>query len=110
MGFTSYKTEVMAAMALCKHEFCESVGNWVVAEAQTLAPVDTGNLRRSITSEVMPGDDGVYVGVTPDAPYALYVEKGIGQKPQSYLEQGALNSIPHFSNIAQKHYDHMGGK
>lgn len=109
MEYKSYKTEVLVAMKLCKKEFAENIGTLVVAEAKNLTPVLTGNLKRSIVSEVMPDNDGVNIGVTPNAPYGLFVEKGIGQKAQPYLEPGALNSIPHFIDVARKHYDHMNG-
>jgi HK97 gp10 family phage protein len=108
MSYKSYKTEILVAMKLCKHEYAESIGNLVVAESQNLVPVLTGNLRRSIVSEVMENDEGVYVGVTQDAPYGLYVEKGTSkQNAQPFLEPGAINSIPHFIDVARKHYNHM---
>lgn len=110
MQYKSYKTEIEVAMKLCKHEFCEGVGNLVVAEAQTLTPVLSGNLRRAETYEVMPEDKGVTVGVTPDAPYGLTIEKGLANhKAQPYLEPGAVNAIPKIIDVARKHYDHMNG-
>jgi len=111
MEYRSYKNAVLIAMGLCKKEFCEEVGTLVVAEAQSLTPVDTGNLRRSETSEVMPGNAGVYVGVTEEAPYALTIEKGLaGHKAQPFLEPGAMNSIPKITSVAMQVYrNKMGG-
>jgi len=110
MEYKSYKTEILVAMKLCKHEFCEGVGNLVVAEAQSIVPVLSGNLKRSIVSEVMSNDSGVNVGVTPDAPYGLTIEKGLSNhKAQPFLEPGAVNSIPKIVEVARKHYDHMNG-
>lgn len=111
MEFKSYKNQVLAAMLLCKKEFCEGVGTLVVAESQSLTPVLTGNLRRSEVFEVMPNNDGVWVGVTPDAPYALAVEKGDSRhKAQPYLEPGAMNSLDKITNVAEQVYrDYLGG-
>ena len=110
MEFKSYKNQVMAAMKLCKKEFAEGVGTLVIAEAQSLTPVDTGNLRRSEVFEVMPDNEGVYVGVTPDAPYGLTIEKGLsGHKAQPYLEPGAMNSIPKIINVAEQVYRNTFG-
>ena len=105
MGFTSYKDQVLSAMKLCKREFAESVGALGVAEAQNLTPVLSGNLRRSEVYEVMPNDKGVYIGVTPNAPYAVDVEKGNSkQTAQPYLEPGIMNSIPKIIDIAEQIY------
>ena len=62
MDFKSNKTAVLAVLKLCKKEFCEGVGALVVAEAQNLTVVDTGNLKRSEVYEVMPDNAGVNVG------------------------------------------------
>lgn len=111
MEFKSYKDQVLEAMKLCKKEFCEGVGTLVVAEAQSITPVDTGNLRRSEVYEVMPNNEGVYIGVTPNAPHGLYVEKGTStQKAQPYLEPGATNSVPKIVKVAEQIYrDKLGG-
>lgn len=112
MGFKSYKTEVMVAMKLCKHEFCEGVATLAKAEVQPLVPVLTGNLKKSIATEIMPKDEGIYIGVTPEAKYGIYVEKGTSrQKAQPYLEPGVVNCIPKIVEVARKHYNHgLGGK
>lgn len=111
MEYKSYKSAVLAAMKLCKREFCEGVGTLVVAEAQRLTPVDTGNLRRSEVYEVMSGNEGVYVGANESAPYALTIEKGLsGHKAQPFLEPGAMASIPKIVNVAEALYrSKLGG-
>lgn len=110
MEFKSYKNQVLAAMKLCRKEFAEGVGTLVVAEAQSLTPVDTGNLRRSEVYEVMPDNQGVYVGVTPDAPYALTIEKGLSNhKKQPFLEPGAMQAIPKIINVAEQVYRNKFG-
>ena len=110
MDYTSYKDKVLAAMAQCKKEFCEGVGTLVVAEVQPLVPLLTGNLKKSIASDVLPDNTGIEIGVTPNAPYGIYVEKGIGQTAQPYLEPGAMNAIPKIQNVAERVYKQkMGG-
>jgi len=111
LEFRSNKAAVLAAMKLCKKEFCEGVGTLVVTEAQAKTKVDTGNLRRSEVYEVMPGNEGVYVGVTEAAPYALTIEKGLsGHKAQPFLEPGAMASIPKIVNVAERLYrSKLGG-
>ena len=119
MVYKSYKNAALVAMKLCKKEFCIGVGTLVVGEAQSICPVDKsphaphpGNLKKSIVSEVMPGDKGVYIGVTESAPYGILVEKGSSkQSAQPYLEPGAMNSIPKLPLIANNVYKQfMGGK
>ena len=105
MEFKSNKAAVLAAMKLCKKEFCASVGTLAVAEVQPLVPVDTGNLRRSIVSENMSNNEGIYIGATTDAPYALTIEKGLANhKAQPFLEPGAMNAIPKIINVAEQIY------
>ncbi len=112
MSYVSYKTKVMAMMKLCKHEFCVGVGTLAVAEVQSITPVLTGNLKKCIASDVISGDKGVYIGVTPEAPYGLYVDQGSSkQKAQHFLMNGATNAIPKIVNVATKIYTQkMGGK
>ena len=111
MEYKSYKSEVLAAMRLCKKEFCVAVGTLAVAEVQPLVPVDTGNLRRSIVSENMSNNEGIYIGATADAPYALTIEKGLaGHKAQPFLEPGAMQAIPKIINVAEGLYrSKLGG-
>jgi len=117
MTVKSYRTEINVKMDLAMEGFCEGVGNLVVGEAKNLCPVGVtegdhiaGNLKRSITYEVMDGFSGVVIGVKDgDADYATAVEKGIGQPAQPYLEPGSVNSIPKIINIAYKNYAHEFG-
>ena len=112
MAFKSYKKEVIVAMKLCKHEFCVAVATLAKAEVQPLVPVLSGNLKKGIETEIMPNDEGVYIGVIEGIKYGIYVEKGTSkQKAQPYLEPGALNVAPKLIDVARKHYEHgMGGK
>ena len=105
MEFKSYKKEVLAAMKNCKKEFCQGIGILAVAEVQPLVPVLSGNLKKSIVSEVINGDKGINIGVTPNAKYGLTIEKGLSNhKAQPFLEPGAMSSIPQIINVAEQIY------
>ena len=52
-------------------DFTNTIANEIVSESQTLAPVDTGNLRSSIKN--IKEGDGVYK-VIAEATYSLWVE------------------------------------
>jgi HK97 gp10 family phage protein len=111
LSYKSYADKVLKVLKDNKREFCEKVGVLAVAEAQSLTPVLTGNLKKSIVSEVMDKNAGVYIGVTPEAPYGVMVEKGTSkQMAQPYLEPGVINAIPKISKVAEQIYrDKLGG-
>ena len=112
MAYKSYVNDVKKVLNENKREFCEKVGVLCVGEVQSIAPVLTGNLKRSVAHEVMEGDKGVYIGVTADAPYALAVEKGTTrQAAQHPLENGCTNAIPKITNVAKSIYhSKLGGR
>ena len=71
-----------------------------MADAKTLAPVDTGNLRGSITTDARQGDLVAVVEATAD--YAAAVEFGIDQRPQPYMRPAQdRNTEPFMDAIAQ---------
>lgn len=55
----------------------EKCGLTAEGYAKKLCPVDTGNLRNSITHQVISGEDTVYIGSASE--YASYVELGTGK-------------------------------
>ena len=66
----------------------ETIGLLAENYAQKKCPVDTGNLRGSITHEVDAADNTVYIGTNVE--YAPYVELGTSrQKPQPFLKPAA---------------------
>lgn len=73
--------------------------NIVETQAKLLCPVDTGNLRRSITHNVF--DDGFEVGTNVE--YAIFVEKGTSKtKAQPYLEPALDMSINDILKIMEE--------
>lgn len=59
------------------------IGNKAADFAAALAPVDTGNLKNSMTSEVSQSEKAVYVGTAVE--YAPYVEFGHHQEVGRYV-------------------------
>lgn len=55
----------------------EKCGLTADAYAKMLCPVDTGNLKNSITHKVQPEEQAAYVGTNSE--YAAYVELGTGK-------------------------------
>ena len=59
-------------------DICEREVKMIENEAKTLCPVDTGNLRNSISSQVEKTADGVLGVVFTNSEYAQYIEFGTG--------------------------------
>lgn len=72
--FTSYKNQVLSAADKAIARAAEIIGGMAESYAKGLAPVDTGNLRNSITHEVENGGRTVVIGT--DVKYAPYQELG----------------------------------
>jgi HK97 gp10 family phage protein len=74
----------------------------IEADAKQLAPVDTGNLRnsisREITSDTFAGAGGEFGGqVGPTASYGAYVEYGTSRmRPQPYMGPAFTRRVPAF--------------
>lgn len=86
--FTDNKQEVLDA---CKDQiidWLEAIGEDASATASTKAPVDTGNLKNSISYAVDSSNLCVYVGTSVD--YAIYHEFGTGR----YAEGGGGRQTP----------------
>lgn len=68
--------EFLKALSLAIDRALERIGLEAEGNAADLAPVDTGNLRNSITHKVDTGGNAVYIGTNVE--YAPYVELGTG--------------------------------
>lgn len=93
--FNDNSAEILAAMHEAALRALEECG--LVAEdyAKKLAPVDTGNLRNSITHSVDDSELSVYIGT--DVEYAPYIELGTG----IYAEGGDGRPTPWVYQDAQ---------
>ena len=100
MAFESHLDEVLEALSQAKQKILNNIGTYVTAEAQLRAPVKTGNMRRSTTFDIV-SDNEVDVGVTPDAPYSIYVEKGSSKQiAQPFIEPAVMDNIDKIQEIA----------
>lgn len=77
MTLDDHSDEVLAALESACQRALETCGLVAEGYAKKLCPVDTGNLRNSITHTVDPGEKAAYVGT--DSEYAIYVEMGTGK-------------------------------
>lgn len=75
--FTDNSEEVLAAMQQAALRALEKCGLTAEGYAKKLCPVDTGNLRNSITFNVDEKENAVYIGTNVE--YAPYVELGTGK-------------------------------
>ena len=99
MIFESKHPEVLAKVtAACVKSLTEA-GALISTRAKFLCPVDTGNLRKSITSEVK--DLTVEIGT--NVHYASHVEFGTRRsKAQPYLRPAGDNSRTDVENLFRK--------
>lgn len=74
----------------------EIIGQVGELSAKEHCPVDTGNLRRSITHEVVSDGRGVLVRIGTNVDYAIYQELGTRNHPAHPFLRPALESIRRF--------------
>ena len=75
--FTDNSKEVLEAMQQAAVRALEKCGLTAEGYAKKLCPVDTGNLRNSITHTVYEEEPAAYIGSNVE--YAAYVELGTGK-------------------------------
>lgn len=84
----------------------EAVGLRAEGYAKMKCPVDTGNLRNSITHAVDAPSKSAIIGTNVE--YAAYVEKGTSrQKAQPYLEPAATNHTPEYKRIFEEQLERL---
>lgn len=74
--FEDHSAEVLGALDAAVGRALEKCGLVAEGYAKKLCPVDTGNLRKSITHMVNDGEKAAYIGTNSE--YAVYVECGTG--------------------------------
>lgn len=75
--FNDYSADVLNEFHDAVLRALERCGEQAEGYAKDLAPVDTGNLRNSISHKVDDGEPAVYIGSNVE--YAAYVELGTGK-------------------------------
>lgn len=86
--FNDYSPQVLAEMHDAVLRALERIGEQAEGYAKDLCPVDTGQLRNSITHAVDDGEQAAYIGSALE--YAAYVELGTG----IYAEGGGGRPTP----------------
>jgi len=95
--FTSNRAEVLAQVSSAKTRALEIMGGKAESYAKQLCPVDTGNLRNSITHQQM---DESTEAIGTAVEYAPFVELGTRrQRAQPYLKPAAENHGPEYKAI-----------
>lgn len=82
----------------------EEIGLTAEGYAKRACPVDTGNLRNSITHAVESGEDAVYVGTNVE--YAPYVEMGTRRTAaQPFLRPAATEHGSTYRSILKRNLE-----
>ena len=99
--FTDNSKEVLEAMQQAEVRALEKCGLTAEGYAKKLCPVDTGNLRNSITHTVDEEEPAAYIGT--DVEYAPYVCLGtIHMKAQPFLKPAVADHANEYRKIIEK--------
>ena len=99
--FTDNSKEVSDNIKAALLRGLETCGLVAEGYAKKLAPVDTGNLRNSITHEVDDGEPAAYIGTNVE--YAPYVCLGtIHMKAQPFLKPAVADHANTYRKIIEK--------
>ncbi len=81
--FESHKDDILQALGDQMEKALETIGLVAEGYAKRLCPVDTGNLRNSISHAVDKSDNSAVIGT--NVKYAPYIELGHHQDPGRYV-------------------------
>jgi HK97 gp10 family phage protein len=98
-----HSAEVSAEIKAALLRGLEKIGLVAEGYAKKLCPVDTGNLRNSITHTVDEGEPAAYIGT--DSEYGAYVELGTG----IYAEGGGGRPTPWVYQDDEGHWHWTAG-
>ena len=97
---TDNSEKIIEAMQQATVRALEKCGLTAEGYAKKLAPVDTGNLRNSITHEVDDGEPAAYIGTNVE--YAPYVCLGtIHMKAQPFLKPAVADHENEYRKIIE---------
>ena len=99
MKFISHRKEVESAFQLAIEQAGNAIGMTARNYARDECPVDTGNLKNSMTYAV----DGKDVYVGTDVVYGKYQEFGTvtGIKPKHFLQNACCNHSAEYKSLLQ---------
>lgn len=98
--FTDNSKEVLEAFGNALNRALERCGMQAEGYAKDLVPVDTGNLRNSISNKVDEAEKEVHIGTNNE--YAAYVELGTGK----YTEGGRQDPWVYQDTEGRWHHTH----
>ena len=105
--FTDNSKEIIEAMQQATVRALEKCGLTAEGYAKKLAPVDTGNLRNSITHDVDDGETAAYIGTNVE--YAPYQELGtIHIKAQPFLKPSVADHANEFRKLCENEMKNGG--
>ena len=97
--FTSHAPDALKGMDKAKAQALEIIGGKAEGYAKKLCPVDTGNLRNSITHARY--DENTEV-IGTNVEYAPYVELGtVRMAARPYLRPAAENHTPEYKAVVE---------
>ena len=110
--FKSNKDDIEKAAKASILDWLAAVGQDAASTAAGKAPVDTGMLKNSISSAVVPSEQAVYIGTNVD--YAkwhefgtgIYAEDGGRQTPWAYKDRDGVWHYTH--GVPAKHFLQFG--
>lgn len=106
---TDLRPDVQAAEAQAIATALTACGLQAEGYAKLLCPVDTGNLRNSITNALDGSGKTVYVGTNVE--YAPYVEYGTYRtRAQPYLKPAFEEHVSEYKSIIETYLVKLGGK
>lgn len=96
--FTDNRAKVLSELESGKRRALEAIGARAETHAKALTPVDTGNLRNSMSHAV--SGDAAYIGTNVE--YAPYVEYGARKRPPVHmLKKAATEHSDEYKAIAK---------
>lgn len=106
LEITDHTAEVLQELGQKMSTVLSAIGQECEGYAKDNCPVDTGNLRNSITYEVNESEKAVYVGTNVE--YAVYVEYGdythkVGKS--HFLRDAAADHADHYESILRAALD-----
>ena len=105
--FESHVIEIEHALDEQARRALQIVGMQVENYARNYAPVDTGRLRNSITSELGPATDKPYVQIGSNVDYAVYQELSTSKMPacnggKGFLRPAINDHMEEYKNIIKE--------
>lgn len=101
--FEDHSAEVLEALDAACNRALEKCGLVAEGYAKKLCPVDTGNLRNSITHIVSDGEKAAYIGTNSE--YGVYVECGTGihgQRAKPYIKPAVADHAAQYTRIIEQ--------